>query len=109
MRVLKISVIIMSVLIVAGVVGLIATVVKRGTPESSSAKAPAPAMSAPALSDFGDLDVVIPKGAEVAGMAISGGQLVLRLRRAGKPDRLDVIDLPSGRRLGSINLLPKPE
>jgi hypothetical protein len=79
MRALKILVVVMGVMIIAGVVILGVTVVRRMSPAPLAASAP--------------LDE--PAGTHIAQVSASGDRVVLLLQGGG-PDRLVVLDLRNG-------------
>jgi Family of unknown function (DUF6476) len=96
MRGLTIFVAVMGVVIVLGFAVVIATIAGRlargdgGGPH---------AFTAP--------PIAIPKGARVAAMTAGANRLVLRLELAGGGQEIVIIDLASGRRLGTIALNPQ--
>ena len=97
MRGLTVFVAVMGVVIVVGFAVVIATIAGRlargegGGPHSFTAPA-----------------IAIPKGARVAAMMADANRLVLRLELPGGGEQIVVLDLASGRRLGTIALEPAP-
>ena len=83
MRALKAAVIVMGILIVAGVVTIMVTIVQR------TAGLPAPATTQQAL-------LAEPDGTRIAGMSAAGDRLALQLQGGG-PDRVVVLDARTGR------------
>lgn len=88
LRVLKVAVIAMGVLIVAGVATLATLIVGRVAPSGGTAKA---------------FRLGEPSGTGVANAALSGDH-VLMVLRGGGPDRVVVLDAASGRVLARIGL-----
>lgn len=78
MRALKILVVVMGVMIIAGVIVLGVTVVRRMTP---------PPLAAAALNE--------PAGTHIAQVSAAGDRVVVLLQGGG-PDRLVVLDLRTG-------------
>jgi hypothetical protein len=98
LRALKLLVIVMGVLIVAGV-GVIAVTVAR---RMSAPAAPAPtAQFAPAVAGAHTLDE--PEGTRIVGMAATADQLALRLEGGG-PDRVVFVDPRTGGVVGRLAL-----
>lgn len=91
MRALRVLVIVMGVMIVAGVAVLAATIVGRVT-----RPLPAPAVAAPAID--------LPHGARIETMAAGSDRLVLALALADGSGELLILDLATGRKLMTIPL-----
>ncbi len=91
MRALRVLVIVMGVMIVAGVAVLAATIVGRVT-----RLLPAPAVAAPAID--------LPPGARIETMAAGSDRLVLALALADGSGELLILDLATGRKLMTIPL-----
>jgi len=113
-RVLKSAVIIMGVLIVISVAVIIVTIAIRASqPADEDASQAVQAVSPPAPPaaghpvSFGDLRVVIPAGAEVLQMSVSGDRLLLLLSDEAGDRRIHVADATSGAHLGSYHLTPE--
>ena len=97
MRGLKILVIVMGVLLVAGVAGL---VVALATRMSHRPPAPAAAFSAP--------PIMLPHGSKIESMRVGADRIVLQIDLADGSVQLLVIDLATGRQLGTIPLREQP-
>jgi hypothetical protein len=99
-RVLWAVVIIMGVLILVGTVVVIATIANRlgGPAKRSEAAAPAGA--------FGRADLPIPPGCEVVETVPAGERLLLRLGTGERCRQLLVVEMATGRLLGTLNLVP---
>jgi hypothetical protein len=93
MRGLKILVIVMGVLLVAGVAGLVVAIAVR---MSHRAPAPAAAFSAP--------PIMLPHGSTIESMRVGADRIVLQIDLADGSVQLLVIDLATGRQLGAIPL-----
>lgn len=98
MRALKALVIVMGVLIVIGVVVVAVTIVKRG----------ARLAEMPATAGFGRAEIGVPPGSRVVETAIDGNRMVLRLVLVDGRTRMVVVNLRTGRRMGAIDLRPRP-
>jgi len=96
MRALKILVGVMGAMILAGVAVLGATVAGRMTRSTP----PAQAFTAPAID--------IPAGARVESMSTGADRIVLDLVLSDGSRQLLIVDLASGRKLGSVPLRPTP-
>jgi hypothetical protein len=98
-RVLWAVVIIMGVLILIGTVIVIATIANRlgGTVRRSE---PAPVAGA-----FGRADLPIPPGCEVVETVPAGERLLLRLGTGERCRQLLVVEMATGRLLGTLNLV----
>ena len=116
----KVAAAVMAVMIVAGIGILGVTVVKRtagGKPETPGAAASAVVpsggvpsgvgASAPPTA-FGDVVLRLPPRARILDMAMDQRRLVLHLQLAGRDKALMVIDLETGRSLGTVKLEPDP-
>lgn len=103
MQAIKVLVIGMGVLIVAGLVllgyGMYSKARKPGGPEVA---APAPAAPPPA---FGTVPVTLAPGARVEDMAAVGGRLAVRVSE-GEASRILLLDPASGAVAGSFVLAP---
>jgi hypothetical protein len=90
MRTLKILVVVMGVMIVAGIAVLVGTIAQRvggGTQVASDAT-------------FSE-----PAGTRIAGTSLSGDRLALQLQGGG-PDRVVIVDLRNGHVIGRAALAP---
>lgn len=119
MQALKALVIFLGVVIVAGVVVLAVMIGQRATKlatgESGDGKAATEAADVPAekapqaKTKFGDREIDLPEGSEVIAMMAEEGRLMLRLRLANGRQRILVLDLETGKTLGSFRLRrPRP-
>ncbi len=90
MRALKAAVIVMGVLIVAGVVTIVVTIVRRATSGSAQTSAPGviPGMPQQAI-------LAEPDGTRIAGVSAAGDRLAVHLQGGG-PDRVLVLDARTG-------------
>jgi hypothetical protein len=87
MRALKVLVVVMGVMIVAGVVVLVATIAQRMNP---------PKVATPAAFDE-------PAGTRIAQVSAAGDRVVLLLQGGG-PDRVAVLDLRTGQVIARAGL-----
>ena len=108
MRALKVLVIAMGVLLVAGVVALGFAVQYRlnhprqapsGSPAANAGIGPAGAPSA--------LTLDLPSGARVVGAEASGDRLVVRVELAGGGEELIIVNLVTGAPLATVTLRSK--
>jgi len=97
MRGLKTLVIVMGVMLVAGVAGLVVAITTR---LAHRAPAPAAAFSAP--------PIMLPHGSKIETMSIGSDRIVLQVDLVDGTVQLIVIDLASGRQLGTIPLQEQP-
>ncbi len=91
MRGLMAAVIGMGVLIVAGVTGLVVTMMQR----MSAVSAPNASATALALDE--------PEGTRIAGAALGPDRMAVQLSGGG-PDRVVIVDTKSGRVVGRVGL-----
>jgi hypothetical protein len=102
LRVLKVLVVVMGILIVAGVVTVVATIVSRlsgGTKEAA-----APVSSAPISVPFGEIAHALPDEARVVSVSAGSGRLYIHYETAGGLARVLVLDGATGAELGKIHL-----
>ncbi len=108
MRALKVLVIVMGVLLVAGIIALGFAVQYRlnhprqapaGSPAAASAIGPAGAPSAITLD--------LPQGARVVGAEASGDRLVVRVELAGGSEELIIVNLITGAPVATVTLRPQ--
>jgi len=103
MRALKVLVIAMGVLLVAGVVALgLAVRYRLNHPRqvpAASAIGPAGAASA--------VTIDLPQGARVVGAEASGDRLVVRVEIAGGGEELVIVNLVTGAPVATVTLRPK--
>jgi hypothetical protein len=97
MRGLKTLVIVMGVMLVVGVAGLVVAVATR---LAHRAPAPGAAFSAP--------PVMLPHGSKIETMSIGSDRIVLQVDLVDGTVQLIVIDLATGRQLGTIPLREQP-
>ena len=93
MRALQAAVVVMGILIVAGVVVIVVTMVNR-----MGQRPPA------GLPAFGEVPLTLPAGARVVWATVDGGRLVIHIQGAGDAARFEVVDLATGARLGSVRV-----
>lgn len=103
----KVAAVVMAVMIVAGIGILGVTVAKRVGGAGGEAAGGAALVAAPPTA-FGDVQLRLPPRARILDMAMDQRRLVLHLQLAGRDKALMVIDLETGRQLGSIRLEPDP-
>jgi uncharacterized protein DUF6476 len=102
-RALKILVIVMGIMLVAGFIALIISIAYMAKHRETALPMPAPTRApyaAPAIE--------LPAGARIEGMALGTDRLVLNIITPDGNRELLVLDLASGRRLGTIPLRNAP-
>ncbi len=112
MQALKGLVIFLGVVIIAGIVVLAVTIGQRatklvgeGSGDGKGVEAATTETAAPrAIAKFGDREIDLPDGSEVIAMLAEDGRLMLRLRLANGRQRILVLDLATGKQLGSFRL-----
>lgn len=109
-RALKFAVVGMGVLIVLGLAVIFVTIAKRMTagkgPEVAAVvEAPPPRPAAP----FGDTLVAIPRGARMVDFRVEGGRILLHVRPPGLDDVIHVLDLETGKVLGTVTVAPRQQ
>jgi hypothetical protein len=92
-------VIIMGVLIVIGSVVVVVTIANR----MSGSKAEV----APAAAGFDAVDLTVPAGCQVIETVATDDRLILRLGSGERCNQLLIVDLASGRHLGTVRLAPQ--
>jgi hypothetical protein len=120
MKALKLSVILMGVLILVGLAVVAITVAKRanrpGPPAASSQAVPAPAVAPPVAGmpgaaaqppGFGQVTVRYPGGFEPVETVADGDRLIVRFKSAAGSGRIVILDLRTGRVLGTVTLAPE--
>ena len=102
MKPLMALVIIMGVLIVAGIVVVIATLANRmsGGREATSTRA-APGFAA--------VDLPVPAGCQVMETTTADDRLVLRLGSGERCNQILIVDMATGRLLGTLRLAPNAQ
>ena len=104
MRALKVLVVVMGVMLIAGVGVVIVTIMTRLT-QKPAASLPAAAEARPV--PFGSATIALPAGARVIEMQSAGRRLALHLRRADGSEALVILDPDTGTALGTIELKPE--
>jgi hypothetical protein len=114
-RALKIAVVVMGVLIVLGLAVIVVTIAKRAAPGKVSEQALSEASPAGArppgapMSGFGDVLVSIPRGGRMVDFRVEGDRLIIHARPPGLDDVIHVIDLGTGKTLGTVTVAPRPQ
>jgi len=98
MRALKVLVVVMGVLLVAGFAGVVATIMGRMSQRAT------PVGAAALLAPFGNTSVALPADALVMEMQGAGDRILLRLDLADGAEMLLVLDAATGIELGRIKL-----
>ena len=98
MRALKVLVVVMGVLLVAGLAVVIATIMSRMGQRAT------PAVAVAHLAPFGNTTVMLPTNALVMEMQGAGDRILLRLDLADGTEMLLVLDAATGTELGRIKL-----
>jgi hypothetical protein len=93
-------VIIMGVVIVAGLVVVVVTIANRMV-----GGRPTPA-AATALPSFGTVDLPVPAGCQVMETTTANDRLILRLGGGERCNQLLIVDMASGKLLGTLELAP---
>ena len=99
LRALKIIVVVMGVMLVAGFITLVVIIAGRLSRGAPARPVNPPAAAAP---------IELPAGARIETMTLSGNRLVMAILLSDGGRQLVVIDLASGRRLGVIPLPTAP-
>jgi uncharacterized protein DUF6476 len=102
MRPLVAVVIIMGVLIVIGLIVVIATIAHRVSGDQ-------PVAAATALPSFAASDLPIPAGCEVRETTTAESRLILRLGTGERCNRVLIVDMASGKLLGTLRLVPNAQ
>jgi len=94
----------MGMLIVAGVVTIVLTIVNR----MSDKVPPSPAASVVALSPkpFDEIAVALPSGARMISVSVDAGRLYIHYETAGGQPSVMVLDAVSGNALGRLDFEP---
>jgi hypothetical protein len=104
-RVLKIAVIVMGVLLVAGFAFVLAAIVYQASRLGDKAT-PAVATVSPPMAEALASELAIPIGAEVTTLALDGDRLAVHLRSQAGAE-IAVIDVRSGKVLARVKLKPE--
>ena len=97
LRALKLAVVVMSVMLVGGVIALVAAIATR---LAHRAPTPGVAFTAP--------PIMLPHGSVIETMTVGADRIVLQVDLADGTVQLIVIDLASGKQLGTIPLQEQP-
>lgn len=109
-RALKFAVVGMGVLIVLGLVVVFATIAKRMTAGKGPETTPTAEVAAPTPAvAFGDALVSIPRGGRMVDFRSDGNRLLIHVRPPGLEDVIHVIDLATGKLLGTVTVAPRPQ
>jgi hypothetical protein len=101
MRAIKIAIVVMTILIVAGLALLAYGLVTRlGGSTEAPANRPAPVDH----SAFGTVETVLPAHGRVMGMAVDSGRAIIRVETPDGGQSLMVFDLDNGAALGVIRI-----
>ncbi|MCH7635775.1 MAG: hypothetical protein IIA36_13975 [Proteobacteria bacterium] len=110
MQVLKTLVIVLGVMIVAGIAVIGVTIYHRAT---NLVNSPVPGSTEPAVRTgfgpgfgpgFGRVALDLPPGSRVVEMTAEGDRLILRLRLADGGRQILILDMATGKRLGTFEL-----
>lgn len=106
MKALKALVIILGVMIVAGIAVIGVTIYHRAT---NLVNSPVPGSTEPAVRTgfgpgFGRVALDLPPGSRVVEMTAEGDRLILRLRLADGGRQILILDMATGKRLGTFEL-----
>ena len=110
MQALKALVIILGVMIVAGIAVIGVTIYHRAT---NLVNSPVPGSTEPAVRTgfgpgfgpgFGRVALDLPPGSRVVEMTAEGDRLILRLRLADGGRQILILDMATGKRLGTFEL-----
>ena len=107
-RALKFAVVGMGVLIVIGLVIIFVTIAKRmgGGKGADDAAAQGHPLPAAAVAPFGDTVITIPRGGRMVDFRSDGNRLLIHVRPPGLEDVIHVIDLATGKPLGTVTVAP---
>ena len=108
MRALKILVVVMGILLIGGFATLIAVIAHRFKQQPEATAVTAAPTPATAAVPFTASPVELPAGSRLEAMAVGADRLVLHMMLSDGNRELLVIDLASGRRLGTIPLRVAP-
>lgn len=104
-RTLKIVVIVLTILLVAGFALLIAGLYYQAS-KMGEDKPARPQRSAAAPSAGGDLRIPVPAGAEVKRIVADGGRVILHLK-AGNREEIVIVDTAHGNTVTRLRLDPR--
>jgi hypothetical protein len=103
-RALSALVVVMGVLIVGGLAALAVGVARRAGHATHAPEAPLAVASRP----FAAAPIDLPKGAHIAAISTGTDRLVVDVALPDGSQQLVIIDLATGRRLGTVPLRPAP-
>jgi len=92
----------MGVLLLAGL-GLLAYGLYSQAGKKAKTAAPVQTEAPVAVDGFGDLTLAEPPGARIAGVHLNGTMLAVIVRGQG-PDRIVLVDMARGERIGTVHL-----
>ncbi|MBM3600661.1 MAG: hypothetical protein FJX35_20860 [Alphaproteobacteria bacterium] len=104
MRTLKVLVVVMGLLLIAGVAIFITEIVRRLV----AMRPPVTATTTAIGPGFDEKTVELPKNGRLTGVHTESGRVILRVLLPGNRETLIVLDLATGERLGTINVNPAP-
>ena len=99
MRTLKILVVVMGVMLVVGIAVLIVAIAGRASRNSAELATSPPFAASP---------IDLPQGAHIETMAVGPDRLVVDVVQANGTRQLLILELATGRRLGTIPLRTSP-
>lgn len=97
MRALKILVVVMGIMLVGGFATLVVVIANRIASKQAATPAPSPA-------PFAASPIELPAGTRIETIAVGPDRFVLHLLLPDGSRELAIIDLASGRRLGTVPL-----
>ena len=105
LRVLKVLVVVMGILIVAGVVTIVVTIVSRLSDKTKNqdGKAVVGVVGTAEMAPFGDISTALPVGARVVSVSADAGRLYVHYEAADIGARVLVLNGATGGRLGEIS------
>lgn len=98
MKLLVALVIIMGVLIVAGIVVIVVTIANRMGGGETAASRAAP--------EFATAELPVPAGCQVMETTTADDRLILRLGSGERCNQVLIVDMTTGRLLGTLRLVP---
>ena len=107
-KTLKIVVIVLGVLIVFALIAFvygIARTLKKKEPEPTGISSPMPPVqsdTAVKIDGFGDLDILLPRGAVIQDVDLVGNRLLVRYRSSAK-DHVMIFDLTNKQTVGTLH------
>ena len=100
----------MGVLIVIGLVIIFVTIAKRmGGGKGADDAAQSHPLPAAVVAPFGDTVITIPRGGRMVDFRSDGSRLLVHVRPPGLEDVIHVIDLSTGKSLGTVTVAPRPQ